>query len=91
MGTTTFAVTDAAILDAYHRLPLEGVFAEPASAASVAGLLALAAAGKVEPGQTIVCVLTGHGLKDPERAIAGVGGPVPVPVDADAIARELGL
>ena len=90
-GGEIIAVPDDAILDAYRRLPLEGVFAEPASAASVAGLLALARDGKVPPGQTIVCVLTGHGLKDPERAIAGVGGPVPVPVDADAIARELGL
>ena len=66
------AVTDEQILDAYMLLASrEGVFCEPASAASVAGLLAhgLPAAGDGPPPQTVVCVLTGHGLKDPDTAL----------------------
>lgn len=62
-------VTDDEILAAYRDLArLEGVFCEPASAASVAGVAKLAAAGGIDPGATIVCVLTGHGLKDPDTA-----------------------
>ena len=64
------AVTDTEILAAYGLLSTrEGVFCEPASAASVAGVLKMAAAGKVKKHSRIVCVLTGHGLKDPDRAI----------------------
>jgi threonine synthase len=66
------AVTDEQILDAYHWVASsEGVFCEPASAASVAGLLAhgLPVADGMEKPETIVCVLTGHGLKDPDSAI----------------------
>ena len=63
------SVTDEQILAAYRDLArLEGIFCEPASAASVAGLRMLAAAGDIDPGATIVCVLTGHGLKDPDTA-----------------------
>ena len=63
-------VTDAEILDAYHLLAdTEGIFVEPASAASVAGLIKERAAGLVSKGLTVVCILTGHGLKDPERAV----------------------
>ena len=47
----------------------EGVFCEPASAASVAGLMQRAEAGDLAEGETVVCVLTGHGLKDPDTAI----------------------
>lgn len=65
------AVTDTEILAAYGLLAKkEGVFCEPASAASVAGILKMSAAGQIQPGTRIVCVLTGHGLKDPDRAIA---------------------
>ncbi len=86
------AVTDRDILRAYRLLAAqEGVFVEPASAASVAGLLQCHAAGLVEPGQTIVCTVTGHGLKDPDWAIAGAPPPVTVAVDAAAAAAELGL
>ena len=60
------AVTDRDILDAYRRVAREGLFAEPASAASVAGLLHLLNEGRLPRGGTVVCVLTGHGLKDPE-------------------------
>ena len=84
-------VTDRAILNAYRRLAREGVFVEMASAASVAGLLQLVEDGDLEPGQTVVCVLTGHGLKDPDWAIAGAAQPPTIPVDVDAAAERLGL
>ncbi len=76
------AVTDAEILDAYRFLAAsEGVFCEPASAASVAGLLKYGAdgAGKV------VCVLTGNGLKDPETALSQAGGVMPCEPDLPAL------
>jgi threonine synthase len=66
------AVTDEQILEAYHWVASsEGVFCEPASAASVAGLLArgLPVADGMEKPESVVCVLTGHGLKDPDSAI----------------------
>jgi threonine synthase len=85
------AVTDREILAAYRLVAHEGLFAEPASAASVAGLLHLAADGMLPAGATIVCVLTGHGLKDPEWAITGAAHPPSVPADAAAVAEELGL
>ena len=85
------AVTDREILSAYRLVAREGLFAEPASAASVAGLLKLAADGTLDAGSTIVCVLTGHGLKDPEWAITGAAPPRTVPADAHAVAEELGL
>jgi len=63
------SVTDDQILAAQRDLArMEGVFCEPASAASVAGVRKLAAEGAIDPGGTIVCVLTGHGLKDPDTA-----------------------
>jgi threonine synthase len=62
-------VTDDEILAAYAELArTQGIFCEPASAASVAGVIKMAAAGRVPADATVVCVLTGHGLKDPERA-----------------------
>ncbi len=85
------AVTDREILAAYRRLAREGLFAEPASAASVAGLLHMASEGTLPTGATVVCILTGHGLKDPEWAIAGASHPVTVPPDPAAVAAELGL
>jgi threonine synthase len=85
------SVTDRQILAAYRRVAREGLFAEPASAASVAGLLQLRDAGDLAAGATVVCVLTGHGLKDPEWAIAGAARPAAVPVDATVVADELGL
>jgi len=85
------AVTDRDILSAYRRVAREGLFAEPASAASVAGLLRLSAEGTLARGSTVVCVLTGHGLKDPEWAITGAAEPSTVPAEPDAVAAELGL
>jgi len=65
------AVTDDEIVSAYQLLARsEGIFCEPASAASVAGLVKAHREGRLSPGADIVCVLTGHGLKDPDRAIA---------------------
>jgi threonine synthase len=67
------AIDDADILDAYRMLAQEeGVFCEPASAASVAALMQAVADGMVARGSTVVCVLTGHGLKDPD--VAGAEG-----------------
>jgi threonine synthase len=85
------AVTDREILAAYRRVARLGLFAELASSASVAGLLSLAADGRLERGGTAVCVLTGHGLKEPDWAIAGAGKPPLLPADPDALASELGL
>ncbi|HEX9774291.1 MAG TPA: threonine synthase [Actinomycetota bacterium] len=85
------SVTDRDILSAYRMLAREGVFVEMASAASVAGLLQIAGAGTIVAGTTVVCVLTGHGLKDPDWAIAGAPQPKVLPADADACAQELGL
>ena len=63
-------VTDEEILDAYQALAKEeGVFCEPASAASVAGLTKCSQAGLFPEGATVVCTLTGHGLKDPDIAV----------------------
>ncbi len=86
------AVTDAQILEAYRMLAShEGVFVEPASAASVAGLLQAAATGLVERGETIVCTVTGHGLKDPNRAIAQIEARPAVEASVDVVVEELGL
>jgi threonine synthase len=87
-GGGVYAVTDEQILEAYRFLAAEeSVFCEPASAASVAGLLSVG----VPPGSTVVCVLTGHGLKDPDRAIAEVAVPSAVDAEYGAIKAELGL
>jgi threonine synthase len=76
------AVSDAEILEAYRLLAAgEGVFCEPASAASVAGLLRYGADG----AERVVCVLTGHGLKDPQTALDQAGAVVPCEADIDAV------
>jgi threonine synthase len=90
------AVSDAQILAAHRLLSArEGIFVEPASAASVAGLLAAHASGLVPAGARVVCTVTGHGLKDPAWALKdeqGVGVvPIRVPVDAFTVAHALGL
>ena len=91
-GGDVQAVTDRQILAAYKLLARkEAVFVEPASAASVAGLLQVHAAGGLEPGQRVVCTVTGNGLKDPEWAIAGAPKPVTVAASAEAAAAALGL
>ena len=97
------AVSDRQILDAYQQLAQhDGLFVEPASASSVAGLLLLAKRGyftrvlRQRPRASkdplvVVCILTGHGLKDPERAIASVRPPRDLPPQLDAIAKAVGL
>ncbi len=85
------AVTDDQILDAYRDLARsEGIFCEPASAASVAGVRKLVGEGAIDPGATIVCVLTGHGLKDPDTAQRLVDAPVAAPADAAGVRAVLG-
>ncbi|HVE64164.1 MAG TPA: threonine synthase [Mycobacteriales bacterium] len=91
-GGAIESVTDRQILDAYRLLARsEGVFVEPASAASVAGLLQASAQGTLERGRRVVCTVTGHGLKDPEWAISGAPAPRTIAVDAPAAAAALGL
>jgi threonine synthase len=80
------AVSDEQILDAYRLLAArEGIFCEPASAASVAGLLHHGAGD----AQRIVCVLTGHGLKDPQTALEQAGSVVPCEATIDAVERAV--
>jgi threonine synthase len=90
-GGGILAVRDEEILDAYELVAREGLFAEPASAASVAGLVLLHRTGRLERGRVAVCVLTGHGLKDPDTAMSRAGRVTPVEADPGAVAAELGL
>jgi len=86
------SVTDEEILAAYRLLAQrEGVFGEPASAAGVAGLLQASAGGLVAPGSVVVCTITGHGLKDPDTAVAGAPAPVTIGFDLAAAADALNL
>jgi threonine synthase len=88
------SVTDREILKAYRFLAAEeGIFVEPASAASVAGVikLALSRRGFFHRGAIVVCVLTGHGLKDPERAVRMIRPPKVVPPKLGVILKEIGL
>jgi threonine synthase len=86
------AVTDGQILAAQADIArLEGIFCEPASAAGVAGVRQLAASGRLERSASVVCILTGHGLKDPDTAPGeGVDDLHPVPPTADAIREAIG-
>ena len=87
-GGGIHAVSDEAILDAYHFLAREeSVFCEPASAASVAGLLSVGAPA----GSTVVCVLTGNGLKDPDIALRDLVSPIRVPAEIGAVKEALRL
>ena len=91
-GGAIGSVTDAQILDAYRLLAsLEGVFVEPASAASVAGLIQGAAQGLLERDEVVVCTVTGHGLKDPNRAIAEIEPKPAVDANVEQVLAELGL
>lgn len=69
-GGMITSVTDEEIIEAFKTLPRkEGIFAEPGSCASIAGVFQQVKAGAIEPGSTVVCVLTGNGLKDPQTAV----------------------
>jgi threonine synthase len=86
------AVTDEEILTAYRLLSArEAVFVEPASAASVAGLLQSVADGTLPRGSLVVCTVTGHGLKDPDTALLAAAAPTVVPIDPAAVADALEL
>lgn len=82
-------VTDDEILHAYRTIAAkEGIFAEPASAASIAGVMKLHKEGYFKGGEKVVCVLTGHGLKDPNIAIKTVGGDPLVVKDTEAAVMD---
>src|SRR6185436_14331801 len=91
-GGRFIAATDDEILAAYRLVAAsEGVFVEPASAASIAGLLKSVEDGWVKRGSTVVCTVTGNGLKDPDTALRDMPVVVPVPVDPVAVVEQLGL
>lgn len=86
------SVTDDEILEAYKMVSsLEGVFCEPASAASIAGLIKKSAQGLFAGGERIVCTLTGHGLKDPDNAIKVSTEPVTCEPDTKKVLNVLGF
>lgn len=85
-------VTDDEILESYRMLAsLEGIFCEPASAASVAGVKKLADNGYFNEKSVVVCTLTGHGLKDPDQAIKNAQTPTQIPASVDALLSVLNL
>jgi threonine synthase len=89
---TAEMVTDAEILDAQKTLAqVEGLFVEPASSSSIAGLKKLIETGKIDKDESVVCVTTGHGLKDPDVAVRMTEKPLEVDAEMEAIERLLGL
>ena len=91
-GGVIDAVSDQEIIEAYQLLAQsEGIFVEPASAASLAGLKKYVQQKKIIGQPLVVAILTGHGLKDPDTAIKSVGQSITVPADEKAIARILNL
>ena len=86
------SVTDEEITMAYRALASkEGIFVEPASAASVAGVAKAMERGEIEGGSKVVCILTGHGLKDPDMAIGLIEEPKSLPPDVEEVADFLGI
>ncbi len=91
-GGTAETVTDKEILEAQKTLSrLEGLFVEPASASSIAGLKKLVENGTIDKNSRVVCVTTGHGLKDPDTAIKMSEKPLEVDAEVAAIEQALGL
>ena len=87
-GGSISAVTDNEIMDAYTFLAKEeSIFCEAASSASVAGLVK----NGVPEGSTVVCVLTGHGLKDPDLAIKAISVPTVIDLDLRTVLAEISL
>ena len=91
-GGAIDAVTDEEILEAYRTVAAtEGIFAEPASAAAVAGLTKMHAANRLAAPSVIVCTLTGHGLKDPSVAMKTCPAPKATPAELNAVRKALDL
>jgi len=96
-GGSISKVTDDEITDAQKKIAnLEGIFCEPASAASVAGIIKCRDKSRPVPteipdGATVVAILTGHGLKDPDRAIKVSSAPIKIEANVDAVVSRLGL
>ncbi len=72
-------------------LRIEGIFVEPASASSIAGLKKLVQNGVIDKDERVVCITTGHGLKDPDTAIKQSEKPIEVDAEISAIEQALGL
>ncbi|GAB7014262.1 threonine synthase [Halolamina salina] len=89
-GGTAVAVTDEQITEAQRELAREGIGVEPASAASIAGLRELRERGEIDADERVVCLTTGHLLKDPEAATAASDDPEPVGNDVDAVLELVG-
>jgi threonine synthase len=91
-GGSIDAVSDEEIVEAQRMIvQLEGIFCEPASAAGVAGVRRLANEGRIGPSEVVTCVLTGHGLKDPDAVQAEEGSLTPIPAELGAIRDAMGL
>jgi len=91
-GGTAETVSDAEILNAQKMLARhEGLFVEPASASSIAGLIKLRANGVIDRNETVVCVATGHGLKDPQTAVENAETPIEVDASVVEIERLVGM
>lgn len=91
-GGVIDAVSDEKIIEAYKLLASrEGVFCEPASAASLAGAIKMKKEGVLNDGDTVVCTLTGHGLKDPDNAMKASPKPLKVPAELGKILRAMEL
>jgi threonine synthase len=91
-GGVIEAVSDDEILEMQRRIiRLEGVFCEPASAAGVAGVARLARDGRIHPSEGVVCILTGHGLKDPDVVTGEEGSLQTVPADLGSIRQAMGI
>jgi threonine synthase len=89
---TAETVTDEEILDAQRMLArIEGIFVEPASASSIAGLKKLVSNGVISKDELVVCITTGHGLKDPDTVIKQCEKPIEVDAEISAIEQALGL
>jgi threonine synthase len=88
-GGTAVAVSDEQITTAQRQLAEAGIGVEPASAASVAGLRKLREAGEITADESVVCLTTGHLLKDPDAAFEAGGDPEPVPNDTDAVLEHI--
>jgi len=85
-------VSDEEIIDAYKKLAMyEGIFVEPASAASVAGLIKYYKEGVFEDGKTVVCTCTGHGLKDPKTAMENLPEPIPSEKSIEQVLKIIGF